>query len=138
MTVFLDTSVVLRVLLQQPNRLAAWRRWERAFASDILGVEARRAIDRLRLDAALDDAGIGRIHHDLRRVERAVARIPPTRAVLQRAALPFPTVVKTLDAIHLATAMLLAERRAVPLVFATHDGQQAAAAAALGFDCIGV
>jgi hypothetical protein len=47
-------------------------------------------------------------------------------------------VVKSLDALHLASAMLLRERLRVTLVFATHDPQQARAARALGFDCIGV
>jgi hypothetical protein len=47
------------------------------------------------------------------------------------------TVVKTLDAIYPASAMLLRERRGVELTFATHDPQQARAVRALGFDCIG-
>jgi hypothetical protein len=48
------------------------------------------------------------------------------------------TVVKSLDALHLASAMLLRERLRIALVFATHDPQQARAARTLGFDCIGV
>jgi hypothetical protein len=34
--------------------------------------------------------------------------------------------------------LLFEERRATSLIFATHDGQQAIAARALGFTCIGV
>jgi hypothetical protein len=48
-----------------------------------------------------------------------------------------PTIVKTLDAIHLASAMVVREQRGVELVFATHDDQQATAARALGFSTIG-
>jgi hypothetical protein len=48
------------------------------------------------------------------------------------------TPVKTLDALHLASALLWRERSGDPLVFATHDPQQARAARALGFDCAGV
>ncbi len=48
-----------------------------------------------------------------------------------------PTVVKTLDAIHLASALLFREGRGEALVFATHDSQQATAAEALGFTCLG-
>ena len=47
-----------------------------------------------------------------------------------------PTVVKTLDAIHLASAMFLAERSSEEVVFATHDRQQSLAARALGFRCV--
>lgn len=63
---------------------------------------------------------------------------PLTRAVLRRAGMPMATAVKTLDAIHLASALLFQERRGEGLVFVTHDGQQATAARALGFDCLGV
>jgi hypothetical protein len=48
------------------------------------------------------------------------------------------TPVKTLGALHLASALLWRERRNSELIFATHDPQQARAARALGFACIGV
>jgi len=135
---YLDSSTVLRVLLRQPKPLGVWRRWERAYASELLGVEARRVIDRLRLEGALDDTGVADAHEVLARIEEAIGSIPLTRPVLRRAALPMATVVRTVDAIHLASALLLRERRAVPLIFATHDPQQARGARALGFDCVGV
>jgi len=136
-TVYLDASVVLRILLRQPKRLAAWGRWEAAYSSELLGIEARRVIDHLRVQAALDDHELADVHHDLRRIERAIGAIPLTRPVLHRAALPMPTAVKTLDAIHLASALLLRERRTSSLMFATHDPQQLRAARALGFECLG-
>ena len=77
-------------------------------------------------------------HEELRRIEEAIGMIRLSRPVLQRAALPLATAVKTLDAIHLSSALLLRERRGIPLVFATHDPQQARGARALGFDCAGV
>lgn len=138
MNVYLDTSTVLRVLLRQPRRLEIWARWERAYASEILHVEACRVIDRLRLENALDDEGVADAREQLGVIEDGIAQIALSRVVLQRAALPMATVVKTLDAIHLASAMLLQERRGVELTFATHDPQQARAARALGFACIGV
>jgi predicted nucleic acid-binding protein len=137
LTVYLDASVVLRILLRQPRRLAAWGRWEAAYSSELLGIEARRVIDRLRVQAALDDHELADVHHDLTRIERAIGAIPLTRPVLHRAALPMPTAVKTLDAIHLASALLIRERRTSSLVFATHDPQQLRAARALGFECLG-
>jgi len=137
-TVYLDTSTVLRILLRQPKPLAIWARWDRAFASELLHVEACRVIDRLRLEGALDDQGVADAREQLSRIEGAITTVALSRPVLQRAALPMATVVKTLDAIHLASAMLLRERRGVELSFATHDPQQARAARALGFDCVGV
>lgn len=137
MNVYLDTSTVLRVLLRQPKPLEIWGRWERAYASELLHVEACRVIDRLRLEGALDD-DVGDAREQLGRIESAIAAIALSRPVLQRAALPMATVVKTLGAIHLASAMLCRERRGIELSFATHDPQQGRAARALGFHCVGV
>lgn len=137
MIVYLDTSTVLRVLLGQRPILDDWARWEQAYTSDLAGVEARRVIDRLRLDGLLDDTGMVAALEELVRIEAGIGRIGMTRVVLRRASLPMATAVKTLDALHLASALLFQERRGVSLVFATHDAQQAIAARALGFVCIG-
>jgi hypothetical protein len=138
MTVYLDTSTVLRVVLAQPDPLVIWGRWKAACASELLGVEARRVLDRLRLERALDDDQVGAFHASLAAIERTIDRIRLTRLVLGRAALPMATPVGTLDALHLASALLWRERRAAELVFATHDPPQARAARGLGFECVGV
>jgi predicted nucleic acid-binding protein len=135
--VYVDTSVILRVILCQPGTLSGFGDWQRAYCSELLGVEARRVLDRIRLEGALDDAGLAAGHQQVARAERAFGVVRVTRAVLRRASLPMPTVTKTLDAIHLATAMIISERQRVDLVFATHDTQQSLAARALGFECVG-
>ncbi len=137
MIVYLDTSAALRVMLRQARPLAIWGKWERAYSSELLGVEARRVIDRLRLESALDDAGVVAAHQSLERIEKSIGRIALTRTVLRYAARPMGTVVRTLDAVHLASALLFQERRNTRLVLATHDEQQAVGARALGFECIG-
>jgi predicted nucleic acid-binding protein len=136
MIVYVDTSVVLRHLLGQANVLD-WKDWESAYSSEILGLEARRVIDRLRLESVLDDPGVAEAHQELARIEQFIGRVPPTRAVLRRAALPMPTIVKSLDAIHLTSALMLQESKRAPLTFATHDAQQATAARSLGFAVLG-
>ncbi len=137
MILYLDTSILLRVLLGQRPVLSGWGEWEGAYSSELAGVEARRVIDRLRLDAALDDSGVIAALERLAQIEASIGRIAVTRVVLRRASLPMASAVKTLDALHLASALLFQERRGVPLVFATHDAQQAMAARALGFVCVG-
>src|SRR5690242_11983529 len=47
--VYLDSSTVLRVLLRQRSALSTWGTWERAYASELMHVETRRALDRLRV-----------------------------------------------------------------------------------------
>lgn len=138
MIFYLDTSTVLRALFGQSPVLPGWGNWTEAYSSELMGLEARRAIDRLRLSAALDDAGVADAQAELARIERSLGRIRLTRRVLDRAALPMATAVKTLDAIHLASALILRERRPDDLLFATHDRAQALAARAVGFVCVGV
>lgn len=137
MIVYLDTSVVLRAMLRDGPALPAWGRWQEAFTSELLGVEVRRVIDRLRLSEALDDQGVADSIRTLYAIERGIGRIALTRSVLRRASQPMGTVVRTLDAIHLASALMFQERKGVPIVFATHDAQQARGALALGLECIG-
>ncbi len=137
MIVYLDTSVILRPLLGQKHPLN-WSDLKMAYSSEILGLEARRVIDRLRLESALDDVGVMEAHRELDRIERYIGTVAVTRGLLRRAALPMPTVVKTLDAIHLTSALMLQETLSTRLAFATHDLQQATAAYALGFRVIGV
>ncbi len=137
MTVYLDSSVVLRVLLAQRHRLEIWGRWNRAIASELLGLEVRRTIDRLRVQGRLDARSVAALLHGATIVEESLALVPLTRTVLRRAALPMATPVRTLDGIHLATALMMRERTEESLTFATHDVRQADAARALGFPVLG-
>ena len=60
-----------------------------------------------------------------------------THPVLSRAAQPLPTALGTLDAIHLATALLWKEHMGKDLSMATHDVALAVAAKASGLRVIG-
>ena len=138
MTIYLDSSAVLRALLADGDPLQEWGRWDRAYSSELMAVEARRTIDRLRLQRALDDYGLADAHHALSATVRTIDLIRITPEILQRASRPMPTVVKTLDAIHLASAQLFAERTDTNILFGTHDQSQAIAAHALGFEVVGI
>jgi len=135
---YLDSSTVVRTLFGEDHRLDGWSDWTRAYSSRLLSVEVRRTISRLRLLGALTDSGIATALTELTRIESTVNLLPLTAPVLRSAGGPMPTAVKTLDALHLATAMLIRERLEPELVFATHDRQQGLAAQALGFTVAGV
>jgi predicted nucleic acid-binding protein len=136
MILYLDSSVVLRPLFDQPRRLKLWGEWQAAYSSELLGVECRRAIDRLRLEGLYDDYRVAEAMDQLLKIERTIKRIRLTRTIVQNASKTMPTVVKTLDAIHLVSAAAIRDRHHTGLVFATHDTQQAVAARALGFVCL--
>lgn len=63
--------------------------------------------------------------------------VEPSRPILSRAGQPFPIDLGTLDAIHLATAILRREASQRDLIVATHDARLDLAARAVGFDIMG-
>lgn len=83
------------------------------------------------------DEDIASLFTEFERATASFAWIDVSSAVLTEASEPFPTAVKTSDAIHLASAKLWRQKYAEDLVFITHDKQQAIAAQALGFEVEG-
>jgi hypothetical protein len=61
-------------------------------------------------------------------------QVPISSAIQDRAAGLFHAVIGTLDAIHLATALVWMEQTEEPLLFVTHDVQLAVAARLAGLD----
>ena len=138
MIAYVDSSVVSRVVMRQPNRLVGLETSTQRLTSLLTQLECLQAIDKARLDEGLDQDEILARRLVLFQQLRRMSKIAVARSVLDRAGSSFPLPVKTLDAIHLATALQLRERRYRELVFATHDRQQGRAAAALGFEVIGM
>ena len=137
MIVYVDTSVVLRVLLHEPNPIGIWRKWDKAFTSALWRVEALRTVDRLRLIHEINDIDVADLVRDVQLTHETFAIHPVNERILLRASETFPTVVGTLDAIHLATAVSV--RESVPLDYVlTHDSQLGIAAKSLGFNVMGV
>ena len=138
MIAYLDSSVVLRVVLGQRGSLREWKAIETGVASALLEVECLRTLDRLRLLEGVAEGEIARRREAIYRIVEALTVIEPTRPVLARAAQPFPVALSTLDAIHLATALMWRERSNAELVMATHDAALGLAARAVGFRVIGL
>ena len=137
MNVYVDSSVVLRIVLGEPRALPVWRRIRRAISSQLVTLECLRSIDRARIRLALDDAEVAERRASVREVLDGIDMVPIDSAVLERAADPFPTTLGSLDAIHLASA-LLARAHLQDLQLATHDVELATAARAVGFKVLGV
>ena len=138
MIAYLDSSVLLRVVLGQRDALPGWRRVKRGIVSSLVEVECLRTLDRLRLAVGLSDRELARRRQAVFRILETTEVVELTRPVLARAAQPFPTTLGIFDALHLATALLWREWRGEDLVFATHDGALARAARASGLVVAGV
>jgi predicted nucleic acid-binding protein len=136
MTVYVDTSVVLRILLHEPNPVGIWGQWNKAYSSALWRVEAMRTVDRLRLTHEISDNEVAQLVRDVQLAHETFAIHPVTNQIFQRASETFPTVVGTLDAIHLATALSIRGIENIDFLL-THDSQLATAARCLGFEVMG-
>lgn len=121
--IYLDTSVALAHLLAEDRRPpeSLWR--EELVSSRLLEYE---------LWNRLHAAGLAGSHGDAARLLLArVAFLELDRTVLERALQGFPTPVRTLDALHLASAGFLRERGHEAPV-ATYDERLAEGARGIG------
>ena len=116
---YIDSSVLLRIVLRQPNALKLWPTIEQGIGSALLEVECLRTLDRLRFAEGLADDEIAVRREAVFWLIEAMEIVELTRPVLARAAQALPTALGTLDAIHLATALLWQEQNGVDLVM-TH------------------
>lgn len=134
-TVYVDSSVLVRRLLRQPTAIHDWSSWDTMIASELTRIEARRTLFRMQFRGLLSSVELSRGMLKLDEYARGIDQIELSGAILSRASGPLPGPLGTLDAIHLATALEWAERNgAVDLIFGTHDRTLADAARSCGFD----
>lgn len=123
--IYLDTSVALAQLLAEdrtpPESL--WR--ERLVASRLLEYEVWTRIHARRLAASHGEGA--------RQLLSRVAFLELTLPVLARALEPFPTTVRTLDALHLASMEFLRDQKQA-VVLASYDDRLLQAARRLEFE----
>jgi uncharacterized protein len=121
--VYLDSSALLKLVLPEPERPALQRalaRWPDRVSSVLLAIECRRIVLR-----AGDPPGLGaRLEEEL----RALTLIRFDEAVQKLAGTIGPCELRSLDAIHLATALSMGD---YPEAFITYDNRLASAARAL-------
>ena len=138
MIAYVDSSVLLRVALGQPDALPEWRDIERGVSSALVMTECLRTLDRLRVRAKLPDAGVAIRRATILALVNSLEIVDVDSVVLERAAQPLPTELGTLDAIHLATALLWKDFAHADLVMATHNNALALGAQAHGLHIVGV
>ncbi len=129
---YVDASAVLRVLFSEPGPTVPLGD-DRVVSSALVEIETFRAVDRERLLGHLDDTQTAIKRKELGELLAMLDRATIDGAVIDRAKSPFAVNVRALDAIHVATAELLAnEATGEPLEFWTHDDRQATAALSRG------
>ena len=136
MNLYVDSSVLLRVVLGERARLREWATMTSATASELIRLECLRTVDRARIRLGLGDEAVATHRASILEAVGAFSLVPVDGSVLDRASAPFPTLIGSLGAIHLASAM--AAREIIPdLAFATHDVELGRAARSVGFRVLG-
>jgi len=138
MTTYVDSSVALRIILGARGALPEWESLENVLSSALIEVECLRTLDRLRLVDRIPAVEIALRREVVYEFVKRLDLVEISAPVLARAAQPLPVPLKTLDAIHLATAMLWREAEEEEIDMATHDEALAMAARSIGFRVIGV
>ncbi|MEO8273640.1 MAG: type II toxin-antitoxin system VapC family toxin [Chloroflexota bacterium] len=137
MKAYIDASVVLRIVFGEPEPLARWTEIEQPVSSELIRVECLRGLERAQRIDRLNDLTVASTRANLLAVLATLQLIPIDGAVLERAAGSFPTLLGTLDAMHLASALAV-QAQLAPLTFATHDTELGLAARSVGFAVEGV
>lgn len=126
MNLYLDASATVKLFLEEAESGAVKARLREAasqggkiFVSSLTILETKRAL--LRNQVAVDDA---------LRFFRSTDKVALTPQILEQTSTVPPATLKTLDAIHLATALVL--REVLELEFVAFDRQLLGAAVAAG------
>lgn len=121
---YLDASALLKLVVEEPESpalMADAAAWPHLVSSSLVRVEVPRAARRVSADVAV----VARARH----VVGSVGLLPLDESVLRRAAEAAPPSLRSLDAIHLASALSLGEDLAAMVVY---DRRLADAAEAAG------
>jgi predicted nucleic acid-binding protein len=128
---------LLRIVLREPGALDDLRSYDGLVSNELIAVESARTIDRLRMQGnlSMDEAAerAAAVNEWLEAIDLVLLRPP----VLSRASEPMPMPIGSLDAIHLATALIWRDRIGPLPELATHDGVLGTAARAFGFEVRG-
>lgn len=135
---YVDASALLRVLFKETGPAVPLAAGDVVVSSRLIEVEAYRAVDRERLVGNLDDGETARKRHELGVLLSMLDLVAVDQEVIDQAKSSFAVNVRALDAIHVATAGLVAAESSEPVEFWTHDDRQATAAMSRGLNVKGL
>jgi predicted nucleic acid-binding protein len=136
---YVDASALLRILFTEPGSSVPLTKGERLVSSELVEVETFRTVDRERLLGNLDDTQTAVKRKELTDLLAMLDLAAIDTTVVERAKSPFAVNVRALDAVHVATAeVLAAEAGGEQVEFWTHDDRQATAALSRGLTVRGV
>ncbi len=137
MNQYVDASVILRIIAHSRDALPEGQLLHPT-SSALLQIECLRTLDRFQSTGELKREEIPRSYAALHEAMRRIELLKIDEVILERAGGQFGLPLKTLDAIHLMTAVAWRERINEEVMFITHDKPLASAAIAYDFPVLGV
>lgn len=136
MIAYVDSSVLLRLALKQPNPVREFSSITHGISSRLLKAESLRTLDRLFTQETVSEKDQARatsfIYTALDYLE-----LIPVDPILESVGSPLGLQLGTLDAIHLFSALKWKETRKTALTLLTHDAALALAAERFGVPTLG-
>lgn len=134
MVAYLDSSVVLRYVLKGDPAIRHALACETILSSELLEIECRRVLQRCRMAGDLSDTTYVTAVKRLDALLAGIGLLSLSPPVKNRAMEAFSVVVKTLDALHLATAIIYSDKQSSDtLLMFSYDEAMNRCAAVLGF-----
>ena len=131
MVAYLDSSVLLRHILLGEVPIRHALEFPRVVSSELIEIECRRVLHRCRLAGEFDDEALALARERLDAVLSGIDLLELSAQIKQRAMDPFPVHVRTLDALHIATVLVVAADAGGTALF-SHDKGMNVCARSLG------
>jgi predicted nucleic acid-binding protein len=134
---YVDSSVIVRIAFDEPGKVEGLSQFSSLATSELAHVELRRVLDRFRLTTTASDSRLIEVGDKMETIKKTFVSLNLTQAVLLRAGHPLPVALGTLDAIHLASALIWQDVVNKPVTMITHDAQLAKAARMMNLEILG-
>ncbi len=134
MVAYLDSSVLLQHILKGDEGIRQVMICDRIISSELLEIECKRVLHRYRLQGYLDDVKFIAAMNRLDNILEGVSLLLLSQRIKMRSAQSFPVIIKTLDALHLSSAIIFNEEFPdESLLLFTYDNQLNRCARVLDF-----
>lgn len=134
---YFDSSVILRRFFSEPNQMRGLEKYDAGCSSVVSRIECARALDRALRMGRIDTREFAEIRSGMTRFMDSLSLVPVSDEVVEIAAGPFSSPVRTLDALHMASAQIWRRLVRVEPDFLTHDAELATVARGAGFNVAG-
>jgi predicted nucleic acid-binding protein len=138
MIAYIDSSVLLRILLDEEGKIEAFKKIELGISSVLLKIECLRTLDRIKFENHYSDDEYMESRALFLAAFKKISFIKLSNSIVESSCRPWGIPVKSLDAIHLASALQWKQSEEKNLTFLTHDKRLGNAAKSNGLDVFGI